>query len=49
VWWLGVLLILFACDVGLEKELGKLKDTTQYIMDLYVPREERVEPKPLND
>jgi hypothetical protein len=28
VWRLGVLLILFACDAGLEKELGELKDAT---------------------
>jgi hypothetical protein len=32
-----VLLILLVCDVGLEKELGELKDAAQYVMDLYVP------------
>jgi hypothetical protein len=47
--WLGVLLILLACDAGLEKELGELKDVAQYIMDLYVPQEEGAEPKPLID
>jgi hypothetical protein len=34
---LDVLLILLACDAGLEKELGELKDAVQYVMDLYVP------------
>jgi hypothetical protein len=33
----------------LEKELGELKDATHYVMDLYVPQEEGVEPKPLID
>jgi hypothetical protein len=46
---LDVLLILLACDAGLEKELGELKDTAQYVMDLYVPREEGAKPKPLID
>jgi hypothetical protein len=27
----------------LEKELGKLKDAAQYVMDLYVPQEEGAE------
>jgi hypothetical protein len=27
-------------NAGLEKELGELKDTAQYVMDLYVPQEE---------
>jgi hypothetical protein len=44
-----VLLNLLVCDVGLEKELGELKDTAQYVMDLYVPQEEGAEPKPLVD
>jgi hypothetical protein len=44
-----VLLILLACDAGLEKELGELKDAAQYIMDIYVPQEEGAEPKPLID
>jgi hypothetical protein len=46
---LGVLLILLVCDASLEKELGELKDATQYVMDLYVPQEEGAEPKPLID
>jgi hypothetical protein len=46
---LDVLLILLACDAGLEKELGELKDVAQYIMDLYVPQEKGAEPKPLID
>jgi hypothetical protein len=46
---LDVFLILLACDVCLEKELGKLKDVTKYVMDLYVPQEEEAEPKPLID
>jgi hypothetical protein len=46
---LDVLLILLACDVGLEKELSELKDAAQYVMDLYVPQEEGAEPKPLID
>jgi hypothetical protein len=46
---LDVLLILLACDVGLEKELSELKDAAQYVMDLYVPQEEGDEPKPLID
>jgi hypothetical protein len=44
---LDVLLSLFACNAGLEKELGELKDAAQYVMDLYVPQEEGAEPKPL--
>jgi hypothetical protein len=35
-----VFLSLLAQDAGLEKELGELKDAAQYVMDLYVPREE---------
>jgi hypothetical protein len=35
--------------VGLEKELGDLKDAAQYVMDLYVPQEEGAEPTPLID
>jgi hypothetical protein len=46
---LDVLLILLVCDAGLEKELGELQDAAQYVMDLYVPREEGAEPKPLID
>jgi hypothetical protein len=46
---LDVLLILLVCDADLEKELGELKDAAQYVMDLYVPQEEGVEPKPLID
>jgi hypothetical protein len=46
---LDVLLILLACDAGLKKELGELKDAAQYVMDLYVPQEEGAEPKPLID
>jgi hypothetical protein len=46
---LDVLLILLACDAGLEKELGELKDVAQYVMDLYVLQEEGAEPKPLID
>jgi hypothetical protein len=46
---LDVLLILLACDAGLEKELGELKDAAQYFMDLYVAQEEGAEPKPLID
>jgi hypothetical protein len=41
--------ILLSCNSGLEKELGELKDTAQYVMDLYVPQEEGAEPKPLID
>jgi hypothetical protein len=47
--WLDVLLILFVCDVGLEKEIGELKDAAQYVMDLYVPQEEGAKPKLLID
>jgi hypothetical protein len=43
------MLILLACDAGLEKELGELKDVAEYVMDLYVPQEEGAEPKPLID
>jgi hypothetical protein len=46
---MDVLLILPACDAGLEKEMGELKDTTQYVMDLYAPQKEGAEPKPLID
>jgi hypothetical protein len=46
---LDMLLILLACDVGLEKELSELKDAAQYVMDLYVPQDEGAEPKPLID
>jgi hypothetical protein len=46
---LDVLLTLLACDAGLEKELGELKEAAQYVMDLYVPHEEGAEPKPLID
>jgi hypothetical protein len=42
-----VLLNLFIWNAGLEKELDDLKDTAQYVIDLYVPHEEGVEPKPL--
>jgi hypothetical protein len=49
VWRLGVLLLLFACDAGLDKELGALKDAMQYVMDLYFPQEEGAEPKLLID
>jgi hypothetical protein len=49
VWRLGVLLILFACDAGLQKELGELKDVAQYVMDLYIPQEEGADPKLLID
>jgi hypothetical protein len=28
---------LLDCNACLEKELGELKDATQYVMDLYVP------------
>jgi hypothetical protein len=31
---LDVLLNLLACDAGLEKELGELKDAAQYVTDL---------------
>jgi hypothetical protein len=44
-----VLLNLLVCDAGLEKELGELKDATQYVMDLYILQEEGAEPKPLID
>jgi hypothetical protein len=43
------ILNLLVCDAGLEKELGELKDATQYGMDLYIPQEEGAEPKPLID
>jgi hypothetical protein len=46
---LDVLPILLVCGAGLEKELGELKDAAQYVMDLYVPREEGAKPKPLID
>jgi hypothetical protein len=46
---LDVLLNLLACDAGLEKELGELKDAAQCVTDLYVPQEEGAEPKPLID
>jgi hypothetical protein len=46
---LDVLLIPLACDAGLEKDLGELKDAAQYVMDLYVPQEGGAEPKPLID
>jgi hypothetical protein len=44
-----VFLSLLARDVGLEKELGELKDATQYVMGLYIPLGEGDEPKPLID
>jgi hypothetical protein len=44
---LDVLLNLLACDAGLEKELGELKDAAQYVTDLYVLQEEGAEPNPL--
>jgi hypothetical protein len=44
-----MILIPLSCNAGLEKELGELKDAAQYVMDLYVPQEEGVEPKPLID
>jgi hypothetical protein len=44
-----MILIPLSCNAGLEKELGELKDVTQYVMDLYVPQEEGAEPKPLID
>jgi hypothetical protein len=44
-----VFLSLLARDVGLEKELGELKDATQYVMGLYIPLGEGAEPKPLID
>jgi hypothetical protein len=37
--------LVYLKNAGLEKELGDLKDTTQYVMDLYVPQEEGAEPK----
>jgi hypothetical protein len=43
------LLSLLVYDADLEKEQGELKDVAQYVMDLYVPREEGAEPKPLID
>jgi hypothetical protein len=46
---LDMILILLSCNAGLEKELGELKDATQYVIDLYVPQEEGAEPKPLID
>jgi hypothetical protein len=46
---LDVLLILFACIAGLEKELGELKNAAQYVMDLYISQEEGAEPKSLID
>jgi hypothetical protein len=33
----------------LRRRIGELKDAAQYVMDLYVPREEGAEPKPLID
>jgi hypothetical protein len=42
-----VILIPLLCNVGLERELSDLKDAAQYVMDLYVPREEGAEAKPL--
>jgi hypothetical protein len=45
----GEWLNLAICNVGLEKELSDLKDVGQYVMDLYVPQEEGVEPKELVD
>jgi hypothetical protein len=36
-------------NAGLEKEIGNLKDAAQYVMDLYVPREEGVPPKEMVD
>jgi hypothetical protein len=44
-----VFLSLLARDVGLEKELGELKDATQYVMGLYIPLGEGAEPKPFID
>jgi hypothetical protein len=38
---------LSICDAGLEKVLSDLKDAAQYVMDLYVPQEEGVQPKGL--
>jgi hypothetical protein len=37
------------CNIGLEKELGELKDTAQYVMDLCVPQEEGALPEGLVD
>jgi hypothetical protein len=42
--WFDVPLKLLSCDVGLEKELGELKDVAQYVMDLYIPQEEGLNP-----
>jgi hypothetical protein len=44
-----MLLILLACDAGLEKKLSELKYAAQYVMDLYIPQEEGFEPKLLID
>jgi hypothetical protein len=41
--------LVYLKNAGLEKELGDLKDTTQYVMDLYVPQEEGAELKELID
>jgi hypothetical protein len=46
---LDVPLILLVCDAGIKKELGELKGDAQYVMDLYVPQVEWVDPKPLID
>jgi hypothetical protein len=43
-----VIPIPLLCNAGLERELSELKDTAQYVMDLYVPQE-GAEPKPLVD
>jgi hypothetical protein len=44
-----VIPIPLLCNASLERELSELKDTAQYVMDLYVPQEEGAEPKPLVD
>jgi hypothetical protein len=43
-----VIPIPLLCNAVLERELSELKDTAQYVMDLYVPQE-GAEPKPLVD
>jgi hypothetical protein len=47
--WSDMLLKLLACDAGLEKEMGEVKDDAQYVMELYVSHEEGAEPKTLID
>jgi hypothetical protein len=44
-----VIPIPLLCNAGLETKLSELKDAAHFVMDLYVPQEEWVEPQQLVD